>query len=93
MADAVKETFDVEVKNLVVSPATLTCNLYGLDRRLLWPISIGVRMEILLQDRLQVSFDYRLGNAVCHRWNTQWPRSPIVLRYIDPTYRWWKIAA
>src|SRR5665811_862172 len=93
MVDAVKETLDVEVKNPVVSPAPLTCNPYGLNRRLLWPIPIRVRMEILLQDRLQASFDYRLGNTVCNRWNSQWPRSPIVLWYIDPSHRWWKIAA
>jgi hypothetical protein len=93
MVDAVKETLDVEVKNPVVSPASLTCNPYGLYRRLLWPIPIRVRVETLFQDRLQVSLGYRLGNAVCNRWDAQWPRFPIVLWYIDPTYGWWKIAA
>src|SRR5208283_679530 len=93
MIDIVKETLDVEVKYPVVSPASLTCNSYGLDRRFLWSIPIRVRMELSFQDRLQVSLDYRLGNAVCHGWYSQWPGFPIVLWYIDPTYRWWKIAA
>jgi hypothetical protein len=41
MVNIVKETLDVEVKNPVVSPAPLTCNPYGLYRRLPWPIPIG----------------------------------------------------
>src|SRR5664280_613120 len=93
MVDIVKESLDVEVKYPVVSPAPLTCNPYGLNRRLSWPIPIRVRIEIFFQDWLQVSFNYRLGNAVCHCWYSQWPGFPIVLRYIDPTYGWWKIAA
>ena len=68
MVDAVKETFDVEVKYPVVSPAPLTCNPYGLNRGLPWPIPPRVRMEMLFQNRLQVSFAYRLGNAVHYRW-------------------------
>ena len=50
-------------------------------------------MEVLFQDRLQVSFDYRLGNAVRYRRYPQRPRPPIVLRYINPTHRRRKIAA
>jgi len=70
MVDIVKETLDVEVKNPVVSPAPLSCNPYGLNRRLLWPIPIRIRMEILFQDRFQVSLDYHLCNAICHRWDS-----------------------
>src|SRR5512139_2686156 len=91
--DTVKEAFDIKVQDPIILPTSLTSDSQGLNRRLLWPIPVGVRMEIFLQNRLQVSFDYRLGNAVCDRRNPQRPHSPIVLRYIDPTYRRRKIAA
>jgi hypothetical protein len=70
MVDTVKEAFDIEVQNPVVSPATLASNPYHLNRRLLRPIPIRVRMEVFLQDRLQVPFDHRLGNAVSYRRNS-----------------------
>ena len=67
MIDTVKEAFDIEVQYPVVSPATLASNPYGLNRRLPRPIPIRVQMEVFFQDRLQIPFDYRLGNAVRYR--------------------------
>jgi hypothetical protein len=54
MIDTVKEAFDIEVQNPVVSPAPLASNPDRLNRRLPRPIPIGVRMKVFFQDRLQV---------------------------------------
>jgi hypothetical protein len=67
--DTVKEALDIQVKDPVVLPTPLTGDSHRPDGRLLWPISIGVRMEVFFQNRLQVSLDYRLGDAVCDRRN------------------------
>jgi hypothetical protein len=69
MVDTVKEPLDIQVQDPIVSPAPLSSGPYGLDCRFAGSIPIRVRMEIFFQDRLKVSFDYRLGNAVGYRWN------------------------
>jgi len=67
MVDTVKEALDIKVQDPVVPPTPLTGDSHGLTSRLPWSIPIRIRMEMVLQNRLQVPLDYRLGDAVRDR--------------------------
>ena len=46
-----------EIEHPIVAPAALTSRAHGIDRRFAGPVTVGVRMEHRLQDRLQVAPD------------------------------------
>src|SRR4051794_3747653 len=91
--DAVEETLDVKVDDPVVAPASLTRCPDGIDCRTPRPISIRVRMEHWFQQRLQISTNNLLRNAIRNRRNAQRSRSAIRLRYVHPAYRRRQITA
>src|SRR5208282_1304912 len=68
---AVEVPFDVDIEHPVVSPAALTGLAHRIDRRFAGSVAVGVRMEYWLQNRLQVTADDLLGDAVGDRWNAQ----------------------
>ena len=91
--DAVEEALDVEIKNPVTTPASLPRHADRIERRFAGSVSIGVRVEAWLHQRLQVPLDHHLGDAVGDRGNPQRPRLAIALRYVDPPHRRRKVAA
>jgi len=46
--DAIKESLDIEIKNPVVTPASLPCHADRIERRFAGPVSIGIRVELWL---------------------------------------------
>ena len=72
--DTVEVSFNIDVEHPVVSPAALTGLAHSIDRRFAGSVAVGVRMKHWLQNRLQVTTDDFLGNAVGDSWNTQRPR-------------------
>ena len=91
--DAVEVAFDVEIKYLVIPPATLMGLTYGINRRLAGSVAVRVGMEHRLHLRLQVAPHDFLGNAIGNRWDTQRTRPAICFRNINPPHRQWKIAS
>jgi len=91
--DAVKEGLDIEIKNPVMTPASLPRRTDRIERRFAGPVSIGVVVEPGFHQRLEEPFDHHLGNAVGDRGNPQRPRLAIALRYVDPAHRRRKVAA
>ena len=87
--DSVEEALDVEIQNPRITPASLPRHADRIERRFAGPVPIGVLVEAGLHQRLKLSLDNRLSDAVGDRGNTQWPRpsSPIPFRYIDPSHR------
>jgi hypothetical protein len=69
--DVVKEPFDVDIQDPVVTPASLARLLDRINRRAPWPIPVGVLVKQRLQNRFQVSTNYFLGDAVGNCWNAQ----------------------
>src|SRR3984893_4514060 len=65
--DAVEKAFDVDIEDPVVAPTPLARSPDRVDRRAPRAIAIRVRMELRFQQRLQVSTDYLLGNAISDR--------------------------
>src|SRR6266446_9336236 len=90
--DTVEVSFNIKVEHPVVSPAALTGLAHSIDCRFAGSVAVGVRMKHRLQNRLQVTADDFLGNAVGNRWNAQWPRTAPCFRNIDPPHRRRKIA-
>src|SRR5216684_3486582 len=85
--DPVEETFDVEVKHPVPLPTSLPSHGYRVVGRFPWPISIGVLVELRLQYRFQILLDYRLGDSIGHRRNSERTRlSGITLRNVNPAH-------
>ena len=91
--DIIEEGFDVQIDHPVVAPAALPCHADCIERRFAGAISIRVVVEVWFHERLQVSFDHRLGDAVGDRGYPQRPGSTIVLRYVHPSHRRRKVAA
>ena len=83
----VKERLDVDVEYPVVTPATLACEAYRIERRTARPVSIGVVVEHGFQSRLQIPPDNFLSDAIRHRWDSQRPRSATRFRDIHPPHR------
>ena len=84
---AVEEGLDVEVDHPVRLPTTLPTDAHRLQRRPPRPVPIGVAVESRFHGRLQVPFDDRLSNAVCHGGHPE--RShPLAasLRYLNPPH-------
>ena len=90
--ETVEERLNVEVKHPVRAPAALAGLGYGIDGRLAGSVAVGVGMEYRLQDRLQITPNDLLGDAVGDRRNAQRTRAPIRLRNIDAAYRRRKVA-
>src|SRR5664279_1594636 len=93
MIDRLEVSSDVEVKNPVVAPASLPSHAQGLLRRFLRPISVGIRMEMRLQNRLQKTRHNHLRNPIRYRGDTQRSRSAVAFGNVDATYRRGKVAA
>ena len=91
--DAVKEGLDIEIKNPVMTPASLPRRADRIERRFAGPVSIGIRVELWFRQRFQMPFDHHLGDAIRDRGNSQRARLAITLRYVDPPHRWRKVAA
>jgi hypothetical protein len=62
--DAVEEALDVEVENPVIAPAALAGLGHGIDCRLAGTVAVGVGMKDRLQDRLQITTDDLLSDAI-----------------------------
>lgn len=71
LINIVEEPFDVQVNNPVVVPATLACLPYRLMSRFPWSVTVGIRVEVILQFRLQYLLGHHLGYAVSNRGDTQ----------------------
>src|ERR1700719_3068664 len=90
--DTVEVSFDIDVEHPVVSPAALTGLAYSIDCRFAESIAVGVGVKHRFQNRLQVTTDDLLGNAVGDSWNAQRPRTAPCFRNIDPPHRRRKVA-
>src|SRR5258708_9600705 len=77
----------------VVTPASLARHANGLQRRLSVPISIGVRMEMSFQLRLEIPFDDSLRDAIRDSRYSQQPLPAITLVDLHSLHRRRKIAA
>jgi len=69
----VEEAFDVQVDHIVVFPASFPRPTNRVQRRLPWPVSIGVRVEVPLHFRFQIQFDDHLGDPVPHGGDSKLP--------------------
>src|SRR5215472_14881786 len=52
MVDIIKQTFDIELQDPIIFPAPFTRNAYGIERRFLRPVAVGVCQEYLVQIRV-----------------------------------------
>jgi site-specific DNA recombinase len=78
----------VEVKYPVVAPTAPASSAHRLDCRLAGPVTVGIGMKHPLQNRLQVTAGYFLGDSVGDSWNTQRPNAPTIsLRNFNPPHR------
>ena len=77
--DAVKEGLDIEIKNPVMTPASLPRRADRIERRFAGPVSIGIRVELWFRQRFQMPFDHHLGDAIRDRGNSQRARLAITL--------------
>jgi len=91
--DFIKETSDVQIEHPVLTPASLPRHGQCILCRPTGAIPIRVHMKHRFQYGLQDSLHNRLGDAIRDRWNSQRPRSSIVLRDVYPANRWRKITA
>ena len=80
--NTVEVSFDIEIEHPVVSPAALTGLAHCIDRRFAGSVAVGVRMEYRLQNRLQVTTDNLLGDAVSNRWHSH------IELHFDPVSLW-----
>jgi hypothetical protein len=79
---------DVDIEHPVEPPAALARLPESIDRRSAGAISVGVVVE----DRLQISFDHLLSDPVADRGNAQWPGPSIALGKFHPSDRRRKVA-
>ena len=93
MIDRIEETFDIEVEHPAIAPASLPRYAEGIFRRFSRPVSVRVRMELRLKNRLQETRYHHLRDPVRNRGNTQRSRPAVVFGDIDTTYRRRKVAA
>src|SRR5450759_1138009 len=92
--DIIEEALDVEIEHPVIVPASPPGHAQSIMCRFLRPISIGVLVELRLQDRLQKSLDDHLGDSVGNRLNSQRPSlSSITFWYVNAAHGWGKVAA
>ena len=92
MIDRLEESLDVEIEHPVTSPASLPSDVQSFFRRFPWPISIGIRMKMRLQNRLQKARDYHLRDPICNRWYAQRSHSAVTFGNLDATY-WRRVVA
>jgi len=71
MVYVVKETLDVYIQNPSVLPAPLPCFAYGIQCGFIWPVPIGISMEMRLDLRLQIHLADHLRNSVRHGGNPE----------------------
>src|SRR5450631_1946443 len=92
--DIIEEALDVEIEHPVMVPASPPGHARSIMCRFPRPISMGVLVELRLQDRLQKSLDDHLGDSVGNRWNSQRPSlSSITFWYVNAAHGWGKVAA
>jgi hypothetical protein len=69
----VEEAFDIQIDHIVVFPASLPRLTNRVERRLTWPVSIGVRVKVFLHFRFHIQFDDHLGDPVPYGGNPKLP--------------------
>ncbi len=89
----IKETFDIQIQHPRTLPTVSPCSVHRFQCRSSRTIPIGPGMKDRLQLRFQVHLDNHLGNAIPYRWNPKRSSLSISLRYVNTSYRRWKIAS
>ncbi len=83
----VKESFDIQIQNPVIPPASLPCYSHRFDCRLSRPVSIRVWMKMRFHLRLQIQLYHHLRNPVGYRGYSQRPFASVVLWYLHGSHR------
>jgi hypothetical protein len=69
----VEEAFDIQIDHIVVFPASFPRLTNRVQRRLAWPVSIRIRVEVPLHFRFQIQFDDHLGDPIPYSGNSELP--------------------
>jgi hypothetical protein len=91
--DIIEQTFDVELYNPVILPASLTRDANCIQRRFTRSVAVGVLQEYGIEIRLNDLFDDHLRDSIAHSGNTQDPFAPTLLGNGDSANRRRKVAS
>ena len=70
MRDIIEQTFDVELYNPVILPASLTRDANCIQRRFTRSVAVGVLQEYGIEIRLNNLFDDHLRDSIAHSGHT-----------------------
>jgi hypothetical protein len=92
MRDVIEQPADVKLQHPIMPPTASAGDLKGLMGRLPRPVTVGVRVKVRLQHRLQAELHHCLGDAVRDRRDPQGPLTARLLRNHDRLHRGRKVA-
>ena len=81
MFNIIEQALDIELQYPVVPPASLPGYSKRIGSRLSRPISVGVRMEVWFNLRLEIDFSDHLRHSVRYSGNSKYAYSPVFLGY------------
>ena len=84
MAYVVEKALDVQIKHPVVLPAAFTHSTHCIVCRFPWTITVGVPVEVLLQFRFPMLFNYHLGYSIGYSGDSQRPYTSVAFGYFYP---------
>jgi hypothetical protein len=79
--DVIEQTFDIELKQPIVSPASLPGYGNCVKGRFLGPISVGIRQKVRLHFRFEIHLRHHLGDSILYRWDTENSHTSALFRY------------